>query len=194
MRISGCFQPQPQHTRFWASGFPWLLRAEFQTGACAQQEGRMSWLGRWARAQTLPPSPVWWPHPRGCAGSRGSSARGEGCCLSGVCPRPASHLGQGTGSTSVTGSMAHQDWLLHKSFPSAPPPLSRPSWPRGPPSQATLTSLHNGRLIAGTHGQHLEHTAGGPEQLLVTVVTHDLHEGLGSSVGQDDELRGDSGK
>ena len=55
------------------------------------------------------------------------------------------------------------------------------------------TSLHNGRLVAGTHGQHFEHAAGGPEQLLITVVTHDLDEGLGSSIGQDDELWGEGG-
>ena len=72
----------------------------------------------------------------------------------------------------------------HRSGP--PPPPARP---HGPPSPATvLTSLHDSGLIAGTHGQHLEHTAGGPEQLLVTVVAHDVHESLGSSVGQDDEL------
>ena len=33
--------------------------------------------------------------------------------------------------------------------------------------------------------------AGGPEQLLITVVAHDLDEGLGSSIGQDDELLGE---
>lgn len=146
------------------------------------QKGRTRGLERWTEAQS-PPSPVWWPRPRGCAGSRGSSVRGGGCCLSGVCPRPASHLGQGTGARQPQGTPLTKPggWTR---------PGPQPSWPRGPSSQATLTGLHNGRLIAGTHGQHFEHTAGGPKQLLITVVTHDLHEGLGSSVGQDDELTG----
>ena len=73
---------------------------------------------------------------------------------------------------SATGSMAGQAWLLDKAF--TPPLLA---------TRAILTSLHNGGLIAGTHRQHLEHAAGSPEQLLITVVAHDLHEGLGSSVG-----------
>ena len=71
----------------------------------------------------------------------------------------------------------------------APPPPTRL---HGPSSRAAvLTSLHNGRLVAGTYGQHFEHAAGGPEQLLITVVAHDLDEGLGSSIGQDDELLGE---
>lgn len=57
-----------------------------------------------------------------------------------------------------------------------------------------LTCLHNGGLIAGTHRQHLEHTAGGPEELLITVVAHDLHKGLWTSIGQDDELGGAEGE
>lgn len=72
--------------------------------------------------------------------------------------------------------------------------LTEPGHWSGPPPQtgaAGLTGLHNGRLIAGTHRQHLKHAAGGPEQLLITIVAHDLHEGLGSSIGQDDELWGE---
>lgn len=57
----------------------------------------------------------------------------------------------------------------------------------------TLTSLHDGGLVARTHGEHLEHTAGGPQKLLVAVVPHDLHKPLGSPIGQDDQLSGVGG-
>lgn len=91
----------------------------------------------------------------------------------------------GQGSRQPQGNTANQAWPLTK------PPF-QPSWPHGSPSQVvTRTGLYNGGLIAGTHGQHFEHAAGGPQQLLITVVAHDLHEGLGSSVGQDDELWGE---
>lgn len=53
-----------------------------------------------------------------------------------------------------------------------------------------LTGLNDSGLVAGTHRQHLEHPARGPQQLLVVVAAHDLHQGLGSSVGQNNQLRG----
>lgn len=37
-------------------------------------------------------SPAWWPHRRGSAGSRGSSAPAWGWSWSGACPRPACRL------------------------------------------------------------------------------------------------------
>lgn len=53
-----------------------------------------------------------------------------------------------------------------------------------------LTGLDDSGLVAGAHRQHLEHPARGPQQLLVVVAAHDLHQGLGSSVGQNNQLRG----
>lgn len=51
-----------------------------------------------------------------------------------------------------------------------------------------LTGLDDSGLVAGAHRQHLEHPARGPQQLLVVVAAHDLHQGLGSSVGQNNQL------
>lgn len=69
------------------------------------------------------------------------------------------------------------------------------SLPLGPPTShlavLTLTSLHDSRLVARTHREHLKHTAGGPQKLLIAVVPHDLHKSLGSPIGQDDQLLGE---
>ena len=64
-----------------------------------------------------------------------------------------------------------------------------------PSHTRTPTGLHNGGLVAGTDGEHLEHSAGGPQQLLVVVVPHDEDQPLWAPIGQDDKLtRGNSRK
>lgn len=50
------------------------------------------------------------------------------------------------------------------------------------------TSLNNGRFVAGAHREHFEHTACGPQQLLVAVVSHDVNKTLRTSIGKDDQL------
>ena len=52
------------------------------------------------------------------------------------------------------------------------------------------TSLHDGRFVAGAHRQHLEHTAGCPQQFLIAVGSHDVDKSLRTSVSKDDELCG----
>lgn len=50
------------------------------------------------------------------------------------------------------------------------------------------TSLYNGGFVAGAHREDFEHTACGPQQLLVVVVSHDMNETFGAPVGKDDQL------
>lgn len=50
------------------------------------------------------------------------------------------------------------------------------------------TSLHNGRFVAGAHREDFEHTACGPQQLLIAVVSHDVNKTLGTPIGKNDEL------
>ena len=49
--------------------------------------------------------------------------------------------------------------------------------------------LHNLWFVTGTDGEHFEHTAAGPEQLLVRVQSHDAHQQSRTPTGQDDQLR-----
>ena len=51
-----------------------------------------------------------------------------------------------------------------------------------------LTSLHNGRFVAGADRQHLEDTGGGPQEFFICVWLHDAHQFTRASTGQDDEL------
>ncbi len=37
------------------------------------------------------------------------------------------------------------------------------------------TSLYNGGFVAGAHREDFEHTACGPQQLLIVVVSHDVN-------------------
>lgn len=50
------------------------------------------------------------------------------------------------------------------------------------------TSFYNGRLVAGANREHLEHSACGPQQLLIGEGPHDVDQSLGASTGQDDQL------
>lgn len=50
------------------------------------------------------------------------------------------------------------------------------------------TSFYNGRLVAGADGQHFEHTACGPQQLLIGVSPHDVNQCLRATAGQDYQL------
>ena len=53
----------------------------------------------------------------------------------------------------------------------------------------TLTSIHDGRFVAGADREHFEHAAGGPQELLIAVVPHDVDQALRTTVSQDDQLR-----
>lgn len=50
------------------------------------------------------------------------------------------------------------------------------------------TSFHDGRLVAGADRQHLQHSACGPQKLLISVGPHYVYQGLGSTTGQNDQL------
>ena len=52
------------------------------------------------------------------------------------------------------------------------------------------TGFHNGGLIAGADRQHFEHSACGPQQLLVSVGPHDVDQSLRPTTGQDYQLEG----
>jgi len=50
------------------------------------------------------------------------------------------------------------------------------------------TCFDDCRLVARAHRQHFEHTARGPQQLLVIVHSHNANQLLGPVTGQDDQL------
>jgi hypothetical protein len=78
--------------------------------------------------------------------------------------------------THTVHSIAPRDNLLHD--------LSH--WVM--PTLWVHTGFYDGRLVAGADRQHLEHSAGGPQQLLIGEGPHDIHQGLGATAGQDDQL------
>lgn len=51
------------------------------------------------------------------------------------------------------------------------------------------TSLYDGRLVAWANREHLEHSACGPQQFLICEGPHDVDQGLGTTAGQNDQLK-----
>lgn len=51
------------------------------------------------------------------------------------------------------------------------------------------TSLYNGRFVAWTNREHLEHSTCGPQQFLICEGPHYVDQGLGTSAGQNDQLQ-----
>lgn len=112
---------------------------------------------------------VWWQRLTGSSESTGSSGPGAGSSPSGGAPGPAC--------------------LLHRHQQSQSAMMQNAGGSKKPSVPRELTSLHDGRLIARANREHFEHSAGGPEQLLVREGPHDVHQGLRATAGQNDELQ-----
>lgn len=89
-------------------------------------------------------------------------------CLPRACIPPAGNRELRPLRRSTTSLRLHCPVSSHGvGTPSEEPPAHRQN-------TGLRTGLDNGRFVAGTHREDFEHTACGPQQLLVAVVSHDV--------------------